>query len=147
VGNLNFEVVSLPGHNKDMVGFYEREKGWLFSADAVPVPPRKSVSMSDENTPQTITTLEKIQALNLKILFDSHRGPIENPHEHIQTRIDHLKDLQTKVRELHAKGRSISEIQDDLELEKPWYLEMTKERFGVDYVIRSIIFDDKSESR
>jgi glyoxylase-like metal-dependent hydrolase (beta-lactamase superfamily II) len=53
VGNLNFEVIPLPGHNKDMVGFYEREKGWLFSADAVPVPSRKSVSMSDENTPQT----------------------------------------------------------------------------------------------
>ncbi|MHA2377847.1 MAG: MBL fold metallo-hydrolase [Candidatus Thorarchaeota archaeon] len=147
VGDLNFEVISLPGHNKDMVGFYERERGWLFSADAVPVPSRKRLSMSDENIPQTIATLEKIQALNLNVLFDSHRGPVENPLEHIQTRIDHLKDLQMKVKELHAKGRSISEIQDDLQLEGPWYLEMTKDRFGIEFVIRSLILDDKSESR
>jgi len=147
VNGLEFEVIALPGHNKDMVGFYESRRGWLFSADAVPLPSRKQLSMPDENIPETIATLERIQALNLNVLFDSHGGPLERPREHIQTRIDYLKDLRTKVRKLHAKGRSVPEIIDDLKIERPWYVEMTKGRFGIDYVIRSIIFDDPSESR
>ncbi|UCH05750.1 MAG: MBL fold metallo-hydrolase [Candidatus Thorarchaeota archaeon] len=147
VRGLDFEVVPLPGHNKDMVGFYESRRGWLFSADAVPLPSRKQLSMPDENIPQTIATLEKIQALNLNVLFDSHAGPIESPRRHIQTRIDHLKDLQTKVRELHNKGRSVPEIIDDLQIEGPWYVDMTKGRFGIDYVIRSLIYDKASQSR
>lgn len=146
VGVLNFEVIPLPGHNKDMVGFYERKRGWLFSADAVPLPSRMRMAMSDENLPQTIATLERIQELDLSVLFDSHRGPVESPREHIQVRIDYLKDLQNKVRELHAKGRSIPEIQEDLQFEGPWYVELTKGRFGIDYVIRSLIHDSDSDS-
>jgi hypothetical protein len=103
--------------------------------------------MPDENIPQTIATLEKIEALNLNVLFDSHAGPIENPREHIQTRINHLKDLLTKVRKLHTKGRSVPEIIDDLQIEGPWYVEMTEGRFGIDHVIRSIISDEVSERR
>ncbi|MFW9799666.1 MAG: MBL fold metallo-hydrolase [Candidatus Thorarchaeota archaeon] len=147
VGDLNFGVMPLPGHNEDMVGFYEPENGWLFSADAVPLPSRMRMAMSDENLPQTIATLEKIQELDLTVLFDSHRGPVESPREHIQIRIDYLKDLQNKVKELDEKGRSIQEIQEDLQFEGPWYVELTKGRFGVDYVIRSLIYDEASQSR
>jgi hydroxyacylglutathione hydrolase len=35
VGDLHFEIISLPGHSPGGVGFFDREHGWLFSGDVV----------------------------------------------------------------------------------------------------------------
>ncbi len=146
IGEMHFEVIPLPGHTDDMVGFFEPEKKWLFSADAVPVPSRKIIGMPDENIPAMISTLERVYELNLEILFDSHRGPVENPGEHIRTRIEFLKDFQNQVRELHSQGHGVEEIMEILELEGPWYLELTEERFGIHHMINSIIRNTPSSS-
>ena len=102
------------------------------------------MGMPDENIPQTISTLEMIQNLDIEILFDSHRGPIEDPAEHIQKRIDYLREFQREVIKLHTEGKSVAEIQEALGLEGPWYLELTADRFGIDYVIESVIRDSDS---
>lgn len=141
IGDLNFEVVSLPGHTMEMVGFYEPEQKWFFSADAVPLPSKKKIGQSDENIPQMIATMDKILAMDIDVLFDSHKGPIESPHEYIRTRNDYLKETRQKALELHQSGKSIEEIQQILQLEGPWYLELTKGRFGIDFFIKSILFD------
>ena len=141
VGDLNFKVLELFGHAYDMVGFYEPEKRWLFSADAVPVPSRKSMAMPEENIPQQIVTMEKIQSLNLDVLFDSHRGPIESPEEHITKRIDYLKDLQTRIKSLDSDGMTIEQMQKELGIEGPWYMDLTGERFRIDHLINSLLND------
>ena len=141
IGDLSFEVVPLPGHAADMVGFYEPNKRWFFSFDAVPLPSKKKIAMLGENIPQMVATMEKIRDMDIEILFDSHRGPIENPREHIQVRIDFLNQLTKEAKVLHQAGKSIEEIQDELGLERPWYLEMTEGRFGIDYFIKSLLFD------
>jgi glyoxylase-like metal-dependent hydrolase (beta-lactamase superfamily II) len=141
IGEHEFKVIPLPGHGKEMVGFYEEKDGWLFSADAVPLPSKKKMAMNDENIPQMISTMEKLLKLDAKVLFDSHRGPIASPGEHIKVRIDYLKELRTKAKALHDEGKSETEIQAALELEGPWYLEYTRGRFGIDLFIKSLIFD------
>jgi len=141
IGDLEFEVVPLPGHGQQMVGFYEPNRQWLFSADAVPVPSRKIVGMPDENIPLMVETLEKIATMDIEILFDSHRGPVPSPREHIQIRIDFLKDLEKKVKKLHNEGMSVREIREALELTGPWYLEFTTGRFGIDIFLKSMLFD------
>jgi len=141
IGDLNFEVVPLPGHTMEMVGFYEPERKWFFSADAVPLPSKKKIAMPDENIPQMVATMEKLLSMDIDILFDSHRGPIESPQDHIQTRIDYIKEIQQRALELHQSGKTVEEIQQILELEGPWYLEMTKNRFGIDFFIKSVLFD------
>jgi glyoxylase-like metal-dependent hydrolase (beta-lactamase superfamily II) len=141
IGKFEFEVVSLPGHGYEMVGFYEPNKKWLFSADAVPVPTRKVIGMPDENIHIMIKTLEKIADMDIEILFDSHRGPIVSPKEYVQARIDFLKDIRKKVMELHKEGKTVTEIQEALELSGPWYLKMTAGRFGIDIFLNSLIND------
>ncbi len=141
VGRYHFETVELPGHFHDMVGFYEPEQKWLFSADAVPLPSRKYIAMPDENIPLMIKTMERINSMDIEVLFDSHRGPILNPHEHVQVRIDYLRDMMEKVRELGVSGFSVSEIIEALDIKIPWYIELTKERFSVDYFIESLLND------
>ncbi|MHA2139860.1 MAG: MBL fold metallo-hydrolase [Candidatus Thorarchaeota archaeon] len=141
IGDLSLEWLSLPGHTNHMVGFHEKDRGWLFSADAVPLPSRKQLAMPDENVPEMIATMEKIQSLNLNLLFDGHRGPVEAPGDYIQKRIDYLKDLQASIKELHSQGHDIPEIQENLGIEAPWYAGMTEGRFKVDNLIKSLIFD------
>lgn len=141
VGDLSFEVVPIPGHTMEMVGLYEPEKKWFFSADAVPLPSKKKIAMPDENVPLMVATMKKILDYDIEILFDSHRGPIETPRGHIQKRIDFINEIQEQMQELHKEGKTIEEIQKDLELEGPWYLELTKDRFGIDFFIKSLLFD------
>jgi len=144
IGRFRFEPLPLPGHTNDMVGFYEKTEGWLFSSDAVPFMPEKQLAMPDENVPQTIRTIEMIQALHLRVLFDSHIGPIEHPEKHIQARIDYLKKIQTAVRDYSAQGLTIAEIQEKLELASPWWTDLTEGRFCAANLIRSLIHDDAS---
>ena len=66
--------------------------------------------MPEENIPQMVATMEKIRDMDIEILFDSHRGPIENPREHIQIRIDYIKKVKEEAQALHQAGKSIEEI-------------------------------------
>lgn len=141
IGDLSFEVIPLPGHAEDMVGFYESEKRWFFSSDAIPLPSKKRIAMPEENIPQMVATMELIRDMDIEILFDSHRGPIDSPREHIQTRIDYINMIKKEALILHESGKSIDEIQEALGLDGPWYLELTKERFGIDFFLKSILFD------
>ncbi|MFW9932682.1 MAG: MBL fold metallo-hydrolase [Candidatus Thorarchaeota archaeon] len=142
IGDYRFEVIEVPGHMKDMVAFFEPDRKWLFSSDAVPLPSRKYIAMPDENIPRMIKSMEHIQTLGIEILFDSHRGPIESPSEHIQRRIDYLKETQGKVKEMHNDGLSYSDMIEKLEIEPPWYIEMTKDRFSVEFFLRSLLEDE-----
>ncbi|MFW9794862.1 MAG: MBL fold metallo-hydrolase [Candidatus Thorarchaeota archaeon] len=144
IGDLEFEVIPVPGHWPDMVGFYEPHKKWFFSADSVPVPSQKKIGMPEENIPVMIETMEMIADMDIEILFDSHRGPITSPREHIMTRVDWLKDIRLKAADLYNSGKSIQEIQETLEFTGPWYLEMTKDRFGIDIFIKSLLFDKQT---
>ncbi|MHA2191255.1 MAG: MBL fold metallo-hydrolase [Candidatus Thorarchaeota archaeon] len=144
IGAFHFKVIPVPGHYHDMVGFYEPEKKWFFSADAIPLPSRKYIAMPDENVPQMIATMEKILELDISVLFDAHKGPVESPQEHIKIRIEYLKKTEKEVKSLHQEGKSVPEIVETLEFKKPWYLDLTKDRFGVDFFVKSLLNDSVS---
>ena len=146
-GDLTFETIPLPGHWPSMIGFLEPERRWFFSADAVPLPSRKKIGMPEENVPLMIDTMEKIKNLEIEVLFDSHRGPITDVVPHIQARIDHLTSMQEQSRALHKEGKTILEIQHALGIEAPWYIQMAGDRFGIDILIKSLIYDTPEGKR
>jgi len=141
VGELNFEVVDLSGHCEEMFGFWESEKGWFFSADAVPLPSRKQMAMPEENIPKMIARMKEIRDLGVKVLFDGHLGPIPNPREHIETRINYLSQLQTQVLSMVETGKTIPEIKTELGFPEPWYLPNTEGRFAIEHLIQSLLED------
>ncbi|MFX1318949.1 MAG: MBL fold metallo-hydrolase [Promethearchaeota archaeon] len=141
VGDLSFEVVDLSGHCEEMIGFWEPERKWFFSADAVPLPSRKQMSMSEENIPKMIQRMKEIRDRDVAVLFDGHRGSILEPWDHIETRIQFLTTLSDQVKDFAAEGKSVLEIKELLGFPEPWYLPNTEGRFGVDHLIRSLIED------
>ena len=88
-----------------------------------------------------ISTMEMIADMDIEIMFDSHKGPVTSHREHIKTRVDFIRNIKVKAQDLHNEGKTIPEIQEALELTGPWYLEMTKDRFGIDIFIKSLLFD------
>ncbi len=141
VGDFHFEVVELPGHFEDMIGFYESNRKWFISADAIPLPSKKYIAMPEENIPLMIATMERIRCLDIEVLFDSHKGAVHAPDEHIKVRIDYLKETHELVRELHVRGLDVKEIMNELNFKSPWYIEMTQDRFAIEFFIESLIND------
>jgi glyoxylase-like metal-dependent hydrolase (beta-lactamase superfamily II) len=141
VNDFTFEVLDFSGHCAEMIGFWEPDQKWLFSADAVPLPSEKKIAMPEENIPKMITRMKEIQDLNPTILFDGHRGPIPNPRNHIETRIRFLSQLRIRVQELNNKGKTIQEIKSKLGFPEPWYLPNTEGRFAIEHLIRSLLED------
>jgi glyoxylase-like metal-dependent hydrolase (beta-lactamase superfamily II) len=141
VSDYEFEVVDLSGHCDEMIGFWEREHRWLFSADAVPLPSRKQMAMPEENIPRMIMRMKEIRDMQVEVLFDGHRGPIENPQEHIEARITFLTDLQQRIQRMAGEGNSLAEIKESLGFPEPWYLPNTENRFAVHHLIRSLLED------
>ena len=88
-----------------------------------------------------IARMEQILSLKPQVLFDGHRGPIKEPAEHVQTRIDFLKNLQRQIRTLGEEGMTLTQIKDILSFPEPWYLPQTKARFGIEHLIRSFLED------
>ena len=97
--------------------------------------------MPEENVPQMVGTIERILRKDIAVLFDGHRGPVPQPKAYIQARLDYLRGLQRRVQELHSEGKSIAEIQAALAFKEPWYLPWTEHRFGIEYLIRSLVED------
>lgn len=141
VDDLAFEVVDLSGHCEEMVGFWESDRKWFFSADAVPLPSQKQMAMPEENIPKMIQRMKEIRDRKVEVLFDGHRGPIVNPCEHIETRIRFLSDLRNRVHKLAEEGKMVPEIKSVLSFPEPWYLPNTEGRFAVDHLIRSLLED------
>lgn len=140
-GDLQLDTIQLPGHGKDMVGFYEENKKWLFSADAVPLPSRKQIAMTEEDLPEMMQTMKRILELDVEVLFDGHLGPIESPQNHIERRLNHLQEVQNTAMDLKKKGLSSTEIVDELGWEPPWYMDMTMGRFSLEHMIDSLLSD------
>lgn len=141
VGEFSFEVVNLSGHCEEMVGFWEPERKWFFSSDAVPLPSRKQMSMPEENIPKMIIRMQEIRNRDVAVLFDGHRGPILDPQDHIDKRIQFLSNLQVQVQDMVAEGKTVPEMKQVLGFPEPWYLPNTERRFGVEHLIRSLAED------
>lgn len=106
---FRFTVVRTPGHSRDHVCYFEQERGWLFGGDLF-LGPKVRVARPFENAADLIDSLERVIALEPRILFCYHRGAIEKPLELLRLKRDFLLELREKVQRLHATGVEPEEI-------------------------------------
>lgn len=106
---FRFEVLEAPGHCRDQVVLYERSQGWLFSGDAF-LAEKVKLFRSDEDFAATLRSLERLVELEFEALFCAHRPRPSGGREALRVKLQHLREVEGRVRELDEQGLSGREI-------------------------------------
>lgn len=108
-GRYTFRVVYTPGHTRDHIVLLEEKEGWLFSGDLF-LGDRLLYLRRDEDLRQLLASLEKVLALDFGVIFCAHRGRVGDGHTMLARKRDFLRELITRVHELHRAGYGEKEI-------------------------------------
>jgi glyoxylase-like metal-dependent hydrolase (beta-lactamase superfamily II) len=122
LGRFEARVVPAPGHCDDQVVFHVPSEGWLFSGDVF-IHERVRVFRRDEDFARTVATLERLVALDFDVLLCAHRPRLTGGKRALREKLSHLRGLESRVRELHARGSSTREIVAQVALDdsRPFY--------------------------
>jgi glyoxylase-like metal-dependent hydrolase (beta-lactamase superfamily II) len=96
-------VVPAPGHCADQVALHVPAEGWLFSGDAF-LDERVKVFRRDEDFAATVATLERFLALDFDALYCAHDPRPTKGKEAVRSKLQWLRDLEGRVRDLAARG-------------------------------------------
>jgi glyoxylase-like metal-dependent hydrolase (beta-lactamase superfamily II) len=103
--HFTFTLVHTPGHSKDHIAFFEKQRGWLFSGDLY-LGERIKFFRSDEAFCDQIVSLKKIMTLDFDALFCAHSPCLKSGKQKIKNKLQFLEDLYGDVRKLLEKGYS-----------------------------------------
>jgi glyoxylase-like metal-dependent hydrolase (beta-lactamase superfamily II) len=138
-----FEVLPAPGHCDDQVALFEPRQGWLFSGDAF-LASRIKYFRGDENFAATVDSLERLSRLDFDSLFCAHRPVLGKGRQPLLQKLQYLKDLEGRVRELHEQGLSLRAITRRLLGEEQWWLYLATWGDLSKYnLVRSILYGPK----
>jgi len=104
-----FRVLAAPGHCDDQVVLHEPSQGWLFSGDAF-LAERVKYFRGDEDFGASLRSLERLSELDFADLFCAHRPVLGRGREALRTKLQHLRDLEGRIRELADRGLEVGEI-------------------------------------
>lgn len=119
--NHTFQIIPIPGHAKDMVALWEKEEGWLFSADLW-VYDYIRYFMRAESVGEQIESLKLVLSLDFEVLFCSHNPQFENVKPRLRNKLQFFEDFYGNVADLHHKGHSISAIHKALNIKESWQI-------------------------
>lgn len=120
----NFEIYPIPGHAEDMLCLYEREQGWLFSADLW-VSDRIRYFMRPESMLQQIESLQKVLALDFELLFCSHNPQFQGGKQRLANKLQFFEDFYGKVSTHYHQGLKSHQIMKALGLKENWNIRLT----------------------
>ncbi|MFZ5482343.1 MAG: MBL fold metallo-hydrolase [Myxococcota bacterium] len=103
LGDLGATVIPAPGHCDDQVVFHVPSEGWLFSGDVF-LHERVKLFRRDEDFAATLATLERLCALDFDALYCAHRPRPERGKAALRAKLDWLREIEGRVRSLHARG-------------------------------------------
>lgn len=116
LGRLTARVVAASGHSVDQLALHVPERGWLLSGDAFAAE-RVKVFRGDEDFHESCATLERFLALDFDALLCAHRPRFTGGKEAIRAKLSWLRELEGRVKEAHARGRSVRRIVRELGIE------------------------------
>jgi glyoxylase-like metal-dependent hydrolase (beta-lactamase superfamily II) len=116
LGRLTARVVPAAGHAVDQLALFVPERGWLLSGDAFAAE-RVKVFRGDEDFYESCATLERFLTLDFDALLCAHRPRFTGGKEAIRIKLAWLRELEGRVTDSRAKGRSVRRIVRELGIE------------------------------
>ena len=136
--HFRFEVIYTPGHDRDHICLFERKHGWIFTGDLF-VGTRPNVVRPMDDVRQIIADLKKVKDLKPQILFPAPGNVRTEPVPVLERTIRYLEDLGQKVRELHDKGLSPTEIMKQIFSNEAPLAELTQQQFSSLNMVKSFL--------
>ncbi|HBK81743.1 MAG TPA: hypothetical protein DDZ83_19075 [Nitrospinae bacterium] len=103
-GGIAFEALLTPGHSPGHLAFWWPERGILFGGDNVLMPNSTWVGPPLGNLRVYLESLEKVRALDPRVIFPGHGPPVEDPAGRIDALIRHRADREEQVLDALAGG-------------------------------------------
>ena len=142
--NYQFELIPVPGHAIDMYALYERNEGWLFSADLW-VNDFIRIFMRPESMKQQIDSLKKVLKLDFNVLLCSHNPQFKDAKKQVEKKLIFLEYFYQTVADLHQKGFSVQAIIKEMKLKENWSIRILSHgALSTANMIRSVIRDEQS---
>lgn len=142
--NFHFEIIPIPGHARDMVCLYEKNEGWLFSADLW-VYHYIKYFMRPESMSQQISSLQRIIKLDFEILFCSHNPQLTGGKAGLINKLSFLQDFYEQVATLHHQGLTEHQIFTKMNLtEKRMVKFLSGGSLSTINMVRAVIQDENN---
>lgn len=135
--NYTFQVLKAPGHMLHHVLFYEPERGWLFSGDFF-LTARPRLVFGGENLADTLATLKRIEGLNVRVLFDTHAGPLPDGARKLAQKREFIEDLGRRVADLRCRGLDDRAIDRRLFPHKPLITAFSRGEWASLHMVRTV---------
>ena len=141
--NYRFELIPIPGHAIDMLALYERNRGWLFSADLW-VNDFIRIFMRPESMKQQIASLKRVLKLDFKVLLCSHNPQFKDGKLKVKKKLEFFEYFYQTVADLHQKGFSPRAIIKEMGLKEDWSVRiLTGGGISTLNMIKSVIRDEE----
>lgn len=142
--NYTFNSIPIPGHAIDMVGLYEANKGWFFSADLF-VNEYIKFFKRDESMAEQIISIQKTLELDFDVLLCSHNPKLKNGKEHLRQKLQFLQDFYGIVSTLYHQGYSINAIFKHSSIKRNWPIRIISlGELSTVNMIKSVIRDEQN---
>ncbi|MFN7950865.1 MAG: MBL fold metallo-hydrolase [bacterium] len=113
-GPFEWRCLHTPGHAPGHVAFHEHRQGLLVSGDLVG-PTLAWHSPSSGGAAGYLASLERLQALDLRVLLPSHGEPNLEPTSHITKMLKRLVDRESRLLDVLARGtRRYASLYDEV---------------------------------
>lgn len=108
-GAFRFQVLHLPGHSSDHLGFWEPDRGWLFTGDLY-VGGRDRALRVDGDVHGIVASLERIIELPIRRLFPGAARIPEDPVAALREKVAYYREGGERIRVLHGRGMGVGTI-------------------------------------
>lgn len=132
-----FQVLNGPGHTPHHALFYEPERGWLFSGDFF-LTARPRLVFGGENLAATLDTLKRLEALEVRVLFDTHAGPLRDGALKLAQKRAFIEDLGVRVADLRRQGLDDRAIDRRLFPSKPLISFVSRGEWASSHMVRTV---------
>lgn len=140
--NHRFALIPIPGHAPDQLALYEKEQGWLFSADAF-VSPVIKYFMKKESMAEQIQSLKRLLALDFEWLLCCHKPLLKGGKEKLQQKCNFLEDYYGQVVFYHQKGHSAGTILSLMGKKELWFQKLlSQNNLSAINMVHSVLRDE-----
>lgn len=108
-GEHPFELIPTPGHSPDHIAVFDADLRIAFTGDLF-LGVRHSSVLAGESPDLMVRSLRRVIALEPQVVFDAHRGRIDEPRRLFGAKVEWLEDKIGAIRRLVAAGQPDEEI-------------------------------------